>query len=148
MLIRTFSGFFRTLASVGGVLVIIGLGAPVVLLGIIPIFFIYKTIMSYYLASSRELKRLDSTSRAPIFSWFGETLSGLSSIRAYSQTERFSAHNEAYVSVLSSWIAYCLSLFGVTRIGFWIGTTLATCLPSQSTGTLSCFSPLHTLTQR
>ncbi|CED82203.1 metal resistance protein ycf1 [Phaffia rhodozyma] len=97
VLIRTFSGFFRTLASVGGVLFVIGLGAPSILIGVIPIFFIYRKIMRYYLASSRELKRLDSTSRAPIFSWFGETLSGLSSIRAYSQTARFSAHNEAFL---------------------------------------------------
>lgn len=68
VLVRTFSGFFRTLASVGGVLVVIGLGAPVVLLGAIPVALMYKTIMRYYLATSRELKRLDATSRAPIFS--------------------------------------------------------------------------------
>lgn len=67
VLIRTFSGFFRTLASVGGVLVIIGFGAPVVLLGVIPVGLVYRSIMKYYLATSRELKRLDATSRAPIF---------------------------------------------------------------------------------
>jgi ATP-binding cassette subfamily C (CFTR/MRP) protein 1 len=50
--------------------------------------------MLYYLATSRELKRLDSTSRAPIFSWFGESLTGLSTIRAFGQTERFSANSE------------------------------------------------------
>jgi ATP-binding cassette subfamily C (CFTR/MRP) protein 1 len=50
--------------------------------------------MLYYLATSRELKRLDSTSRAPIFSWFGESLTGLSTIRAFGQMERFSANSE------------------------------------------------------
>ena len=35
----------------------------------------------YYLATSRELKRLDAVSRSPVFSFFGETLAGLPVIR-------------------------------------------------------------------
>lgn len=65
-----------------------------VLVGLIPTAIVYRKIMLYYLATSRELKRLDSTSRAPIFSWFGESLTGLSTIRAFGQTERFSANSE------------------------------------------------------
>ena len=95
VIVRTFSHFFSCLAAVGGVIVIIGMGAPVVLLGAVPLGMVYRSIMRYYLATSRELKRLDATSRAPIFSWFGETLNGLSTIRAYAQQERFSANNEA-----------------------------------------------------
>ncbi|KAG8802596.1 hypothetical protein FRC16_009269 [Serendipita sp. 398] len=64
--------------------------------------------MIYYLATSRELsvivstndsigsglrtynrKRLDSTTRAPIFTWFQETLSGLSTIRAFRHQNLF-----------------------------------------------------------
>jgi hypothetical protein len=37
VLVRTFSGFFRTAASVFSVLFVIGMGAPVVLLGVIPL---------------------------------------------------------------------------------------------------------------
>lgn len=83
------------IASVIGTLAVIAFGAPVVLLMIIPLGFAYRSIMRYYLATSRELKRLDAVSRSPVFTWFGETLSGVSTIRAYGQQQRFIANNEA-----------------------------------------------------
>lgn len=64
-----------------GTMVVIGLGAPIVLLVFIPLGFVYRLVMRYYLTTSRELKRLDAVSRSPIFSFFGETLSGLAVIR-------------------------------------------------------------------
>lgn len=64
-----------------GTMVVIALGAPIVLLVFIPLGFVYRIVMRYYLATSRELKRLDAVSRSPIFSFFGETLSGLAVIR-------------------------------------------------------------------
>lgn len=54
----------------------------------------YKRIQTYYLATSRELKRLDATTKSPIFAAFQETLGGVSTIRAYAQQKRFIAHNE------------------------------------------------------
>lgn len=62
---------------------------------VIPLGFAYRVIMRYYLATSRELKRLDAVSRSPVFAWFSETLSGVSTIRAYGQQSRFIANNEA-----------------------------------------------------
>lgn len=44
--------------------------------------------MKYYLATSRELKRLDAVSKSPIFSWFSESLNGLSTIRAFGSQQR------------------------------------------------------------
>lgn len=46
------------------------------------------------MATSRQLRRLDSVSRSPIYSHFSETVSGLSVIRAYGHQERFLQHNE------------------------------------------------------
>jgi ABC-type multidrug transport system fused ATPase/permease subunit len=51
------------------------------------------TICRYYLATSRELKRLDAVSRSPIFAWFSESLAGLSTIRAFHQQDIFAAIN-------------------------------------------------------
>jgi ABC-type multidrug transport system fused ATPase/permease subunit len=81
VLVRVFSGFFRTFASILGVMGVVAFGAPIVLLAVIPMGFIYRIIMRYYLNTSRELKRLDAVSRSPVFAWFGETLSGVSTIR-------------------------------------------------------------------
>lgn len=84
-------------ASVLGVLVVIAFGAPIVLVAVIPMAIIYRIIMRYYLATSRELKRLDAVSRSPVFAWFGETLAGVVTIRAFGQQSRFIASNEARV---------------------------------------------------
>ncbi|KAG8700418.1 hypothetical protein FRC09_005964, partial [Ceratobasidium sp. 395] len=40
-------------------------------------------------------KRLDATSKSPIFAWFQESLGGLSTIRAFGQQDVFMAQNEA-----------------------------------------------------
>lgn len=37
----------------------------------------------------RQLRRLNSTSKSPIFSHFGETLTGLSTIRAFNVQKKF-----------------------------------------------------------
>jgi len=46
--------------------------------------------MQYYRRTSRELQRLDSISRSPIYSYFSETLTGIDTIRAFKLDQRFS----------------------------------------------------------
>ena len=45
-----------------------------------------------YLKIARQLRRLETMQRSPVFAGFSETLSGLSSIRAYQQQQRFIAN--------------------------------------------------------
>lgn len=47
-----------------------------------------------YIRSSRELKRLESISKSPIYAQFTETLGGLSVIRAFRKQEAFVVENE------------------------------------------------------
>jgi ATP-binding cassette subfamily C (CFTR/MRP) protein 1 len=61
------------MTSVLGTLGLIAIGQPWVLLAVLPLAFVYRAIMRYYLATSRELKRLDAISRAPVFSWLNES---------------------------------------------------------------------------
>ncbi|CAF0847568.1 unnamed protein product, partial [Didymodactylos carnosus] len=57
-----------------------------------PIFiasFFLAYLQRVYISTSRQLRRLDSATRSPVYSNFGETIQGLSSIRAYNAQQRF-----------------------------------------------------------
>ena len=55
----------------------------------IPIFLIFAYLGWYYLKTSRELKRLESICRSPVFSHFSETLTGLDTIRTRKRERDF-----------------------------------------------------------
>ena len=59
--------------------------SPVFILCAIPIIAAYWWVQHFYRCSSRELQRLDSLSRAPVFSHFSDTLTGLVTIRSFRQ---------------------------------------------------------------
>src|SRR4051794_24168145 len=89
LLARTFNQLFANTARCAFTLVVISAGTPAFVALIIPLTLLYLYIQRYYLNTSRELKRLDSVSRSPIFAHFQESLGGLSTIRAYEQQDRF-----------------------------------------------------------
>ncbi|XP_077980908.1 ATP-binding cassette sub-family C member 8-like [Glandiceps talaboti] len=62
---------------------------PIFIAVVLPLLIGYFTIMKFYITTSRELKRLDSTTISPVFAHFSETLGGLSTIRAYRDEHRF-----------------------------------------------------------
>ena len=50
-----------------------------------------------YAQTARQLKRFDSIKRSPVFNLFSETLSGVTSIRAYGCQERFIRQNDHHL---------------------------------------------------
>ncbi len=98
------------------------MSTPIFTTLIVPLAFLYLYIQRYYLRTSRELKRLDSISRSPIYAHFQESLSGICTIRAYKQQQRFSLENEwrvdanlrAYFPSINAnrWLAVRLEFIG------------------------------------
>ncbi len=94
------------------------------LLGVIfvPMLVIYYFAASFYRASSREVKRIDSVLRSYIYTNYGEMLYGLASIRAYRCQEMFlrktehsiDVENRAYFMTihLQRWLGVRLDLLG------------------------------------
>lgn len=86
---RSFLGYARTLTSVFACIAVNSIGNKFYILFAIPLLFLYAYCQHYYLSTSRELKRLDSSTRSPIYAHFQETLYGCGSIRAFGQEDRF-----------------------------------------------------------
>lgn len=101
---------------------IITASTPVFVALVLPLGAVYLYIQRYYLRTSRELKRLDSISRSPIYAHFQESLGGISTIRAYRQQKRFALENEwrvdanlrAYFPSINAnrWLAVRLEFIG------------------------------------
>ncbi|KAJ5894526.1 Metal resistance protein YCF1 [Penicillium taxi] len=122
VLARTFNMLFANSARAVFTMVVIATSTPAFLVLVIPLAWVYLSYQKYYLRTSRELKRLDSVTRSPIFAHFQESLGGISTIRAYRQENRFALENEwrmdanlrAYFPSISAnrWLAVRLEFIG------------------------------------
>ncbi|KAI8996148.1 P-loop containing nucleoside triphosphate hydrolase protein [Gaertneriomyces semiglobifer] len=77
------------LVPVVGTIVVISIVVPYLLLLLLPMSVGYFFVQRFYRASTREMKRLESTERSPMVAQFSETLAGLSVIHTYKATARF-----------------------------------------------------------
>lgn len=89
---------------------------------IIPALLVYYYYQKLYRDTSRELKRLDNLSKSPLVAQFSETLTGLTTIRAYGRQKMFidrnlvllDFNNQSIFLQTSSerWAANRLEIFG------------------------------------
>ncbi|KAI0457143.1 multidrug resistance-associated protein [Xylaria acuta] len=73
--------------------VLIATITPGFLVAAVFITALFAFVAMFYLRASRDLKRLESVNRSPLFQQFGETLSGVTTIRAYGDERRFIRDN-------------------------------------------------------
>ena len=90
-------GWITCLLAVIATFGLISYTTPIFLLPLIVIAVCYYIVQRIYVATSRELKRLESVSRSPIYSHFGETVNGVQTIRAYNLQKSFIDESEAKV---------------------------------------------------
>lgn len=158
---RVIHGMMRSSAAVLGVLGVIAYSVPWFLIALIPLCFSYRAVMRYYLATSRELRRLDAASKAPIFTWFQESLAGLSSIRAYGQVRSFTDAFETRIDrnqmcyfpsvTVNRWLAFRVEMIaGLVVLGSsTMAVYLATTSDRMSSGLLGLLlSQVLNTTQR
>uniref|UniRef100_A0A670I692 ATP binding cassette subfamily C member 4 n=1 Tax=Podarcis muralis TaxID=64176 RepID=A0A670I692_PODMU len=111
----TFLDFVQTLLQICGV-VAVAIGViPWILVPLIPLFILFIFLRRYFLDTSRDIKRLESTTRSPVFSHLSSSLQGLWTIRAFKAEQRFQElfdahqdlHTEAWFLFLttSRWFA-------------------------------------------
>ncbi|XP_036222275.2 multidrug resistance-associated protein 1 isoform X6 [Bactrocera oleae] len=111
-----------TAYSVLATIAVISMSTPIFLAVIIPIGFLYYFAQRFYVASSRQLMRLESVSRSPIYTHFSETITGVTTIRAYTVQDRFIDESDnrvdknqvcKYPSLIANrWLAVRLEMVG------------------------------------
>ncbi|KAG7142092.1 ABC transporter 7 like protein [Verticillium longisporum] len=90
----------------------------------------YWLVGSFYLRASRDLKRLEAVQRSPLFQQFSETLSGMTTIRAYGDERRFIRENLTkintqsrpfiYMWACNRWLSFRTDLLG-DLVSFFAG---------------------------
>ncbi|KAH9747886.1 ABC transporter C family member 2 [Citrus sinensis] len=113
--------------------VLIGIVSTMSLWAIMPLLLLFYAAYLYYQSTAREVKRLDSITRSPVYAQFGEALNGLSTIRAYKAYDRMADingksmdKNIRYTLVnmgANRWLAIRLEIVGGLMI--WLTATFA-----------------------
>lgn len=114
--------FMGSMFNVLGSCLIILFATPLVAVIIPFLGLLYFFVQRFYVATSRQLKRLESISRSPIYTHFSETLLGTSVIRAFGEQERFIHESDQRVDhnqkayfpsiVANRWLAIRLEFVG------------------------------------
>lgn len=121
-LMPTLASLLVQVFSVVGTIAVIASATPLFLTLLLPLSLVYAYTQRYYVSTSRELQRLNSASRSPIFAQFSEALAGAVTIRAYADQPRFRRLSDALVDTNQSayfagvsanrWLAVRLELVG------------------------------------
>ncbi|GFS16331.1 multidrug resistance-associated protein 4 [Elysia marginata] len=118
--------FIQSALVTGGVVVVACIINPWVFIPVVPLLVIFFIVRRYYVQTSRSVKRLEGTTRSPVFSHLSATLQGLHTIRAMHMEQQLTAefdahqdlHTEAWFLFLttSRWLAIRLDCLCTTFI--------------------------------
>ncbi|TEB30865.1 multidrug resistance-associated ABC transporter [Coprinellus micaceus] len=122
--------FSNTLFSVLGTVVLVFYTFPYLGIIFVPLILLYQLVSVYYRRTSVETKRWDSLLRSILYASYSESLTGLSTIRAYREQSRsirdaehgLDMQNRAYYMIIATqrWLSVRLDLFGNVLV-FGIG---------------------------
>ncbi|KAF4584938.1 hypothetical protein EYR40_001764 [Pleurotus pulmonarius] len=114
--------FLNTFSSILGTAALVFYTFPYLGIMFAPMSVLYYGISVYYRRTSVETKRLDSLMRSALYASYSETLTGLSTIRAYRTQDtavthankRLDMENRAYYMTIAiqRWLAVRLDVFG------------------------------------
>ncbi|XP_038877675.1 ABC transporter C family member 2-like isoform X3 [Benincasa hispida] len=88
-----FNMFLGQISQLLSTFILIGVMSTLSLWAILPLLTLFYAAYLYYQSTAREVKRLESISRSPVYAQFAEALNGLSTIRAYKAYDRMAEIN-------------------------------------------------------
>lgn len=136
---------FATIASVVGAIILISIALPPFLPIAAAVLCLYFYAARFYRTSAREIKRLDNLLRSSLYVHFSESLSGLATIRAYGEKDKFLKKNEDYINIENR--AYYLTVINQRWLGFRLdifGSVLIFVVAIFGVGTRTSITPSET----
>ncbi|KAL3999294.1 F-box and leucine-rich repeat protein 13 [Sarotherodon galilaeus] len=110
MLPITFVDFYQLFLQNVGVIAVAASVIPLILIPVVPLLLIFLYLRSLYLRTSRDVKRLESTTRSPVLSHLSSSLNGLSTIRASRSEEKLTKDFDAHQDLHSeAWFLYLMT---------------------------------------
>ncbi|KAJ5141036.1 P-loop containing nucleoside triphosphate hydrolase protein [Penicillium atrosanguineum] len=105
-----------------GVLIAGMLVSPVVIIFAVALLLVSLKLALIYLAGAREIKRIESIAKSPVFEQFGSSLAGLVTIRAYNKSDTYigiiynkiNCHAQAWWNtwLFNRWLGFRMNLLG------------------------------------
>ncbi|PVD27622.1 hypothetical protein C0Q70_12788 [Pomacea canaliculata] len=114
--------------------IVISINTPPFITVVFPMLILYYIVQSFYIPTSRQLKRMELVSRSPIYVHFSETISGGATIRAYRAVDRFIEESKRRVDrnqslwlrtnleIIANLAIFGAAIFSVTSPGTGGGT--------------------------
>ncbi|XP_071321050.1 ATP-binding cassette sub-family C member 4-like [Trachinotus anak] len=126
----TLVDFIQVFLQILGVIAVAASVIPWILIPVLPLLLFFLYLRRYFLQTSRDIKRLESTTRSPVFSHLSSSLQGLWTIRAFGAEERFQKtfdahqdlHSEAWFLFLTTSRWFAVRLDGICSIFVTITT--------------------------
>lgn len=116
------AGVVHCFASIIIIVILISVITPGFLIASVFISILYFFIGKFYIRAARDLKRIESVERSPLYQHFGETLAGMTTIRAYGDERRFirdnldkiNSHNRPFIYTWATnrWLAFRVDFAG------------------------------------
>uniref|UniRef100_A0A0X3P018 ABC-type xenobiotic transporter n=1 Tax=Schistocephalus solidus TaxID=70667 RepID=A0A0X3P018_SCHSO len=120
--------FLAVIFGLLGSMVVTCLAMPTILIVCLPLVFVYWSVQRVYRGAARDLKRLASIARSPVYAHFSETIAGLVVIRGLRKEEAFQATSGAHLNeqtrcelaslAASAWLNLRLQMIAVLAVAF------------------------------
>ncbi|KAF8184562.1 hypothetical protein K438DRAFT_2020317 [Mycena galopus ATCC 62051] len=90
--------FAMNVLVMSGTFVLISLATPLLGFALPVLTVLGAYFLRFYLATSKQFRRLESASKSPLYTIFGTTMAGLITVRAYRAQSFFRSQNAAFVN--------------------------------------------------
>lgn len=131
---NSLNSLFNCMMQVIGAMLLVCYLMPAFGIALVPLVYLYYQVQKYYTATARDLKRLDSLQRSPMYALFTETVTGVQCVRAFKLqslfAERFHKRADAVNQVThlmfsaNRWLGLRVELMGAAISGLAAASAL------------------------